>query len=50
MFNDVILLQPTSPLRSTDDIDSLIDLSLKSDSDSMVSITESIYNPEIFFI
>ncbi len=48
-YDNIILLQPTSPLRSTDDIDSLINLSVKSKSDSVVSITESIYKPEIYF-
>ena len=48
-YDNVLLLQPTSPLRSTNDIDALINLSHKSKSDSVVSITESIYKPEIYY-
>lgn len=41
----VVLLQPTSPLRTSADIDSAIDLFLKGDCDSVISITETSHPP-----
>jgi CMP-N,N'-diacetyllegionaminic acid synthase len=39
-FDGVLLLQPTSPLRTADDIAGLIDLALESGSDSIVSVSK----------
>ncbi len=44
----VVLLQPTSPLRTAQDIDAAVALALQRDADSVVSISESPAHP--FFI
>ena len=41
----VLLLQPTSPLRSTEDIDNAIRLVLEKDADSVVSVCEALSHP-----
>jgi CMP-N,N'-diacetyllegionaminic acid synthase len=41
----VLLLQPTSPLRSSQDIDDSIQLALEHDADSVVSVCEAPYHP-----
>jgi CMP-N,N'-diacetyllegionaminic acid synthase len=41
----VLLLQPTSPLRSSQDIDDSIKLALGKDADSVVSVCEAPYHP-----
>ncbi|MDF2946848.1 MAG: acylneuraminate cytidylyltransferase [Bacillales bacterium] len=40
-YDYVILLQPTSPFRTVDDIDNAIELLLKNDCDGIVSVCES---------
>ena len=42
---DVLLLQPTSPLRTADDIESIVDLRQKAGSESAVSLTLSAKHP-----
>ena len=44
----VLLLQPTSPLRSASDIESSIDLALKSDCDSVISVYELSHHHPVF--
>jgi CMP-N,N'-diacetyllegionaminic acid synthase len=41
----VLLLQPTSPLRTSEDIDASIQLALENDADSVVSVCEAPYHP-----
>ena len=41
----VLLLQPTSPLRSTEDIDNAIRLALEKDADSVVSVCQASSHP-----
>jgi N-acylneuraminate cytidylyltransferase/CMP-N,N'-diacetyllegionaminic acid synthase len=41
----VLLLQPTSPLRTADDIDSAIELSVQQNADSVVSVCEAPTHP-----
>jgi CMP-N-acetylneuraminic acid synthetase len=41
----VVILQPTSPLRTSDDIDSSIKIFLKNDCDSVVSVCEFSHSP-----
>ena len=41
----VVILQPTSPLRTSDDIDSAIEIFLKKDCDSVVSVCEFDHSP-----
>lgn len=41
----VVLLQPTSPLRNSQDIDNAIDLFLKDECDSVISVRESEHPP-----
>lgn len=45
VYELIILLQPTSPLRVTEDIDRLIELSIESKSDCVVSVCEAEHNP-----
>ena len=45
MYDIIVLLQPTSPLRSTKDIDNSIDLFLSSSCDSVVSVCEATHSP-----
>ncbi len=44
-FDAVVLLQPTSPLRTVEDIDKLITLAIEKDSKAMVSVCESVEAP-----
>lgn len=44
-FDTVVLLQPTSPLRTTDDIDQCIELARSSGAPSVVSVTEAAKHP-----
>ncbi len=44
-FDIVVLLQPTSPLRSSDDIDSAVRLLVETESESCISVTESHPHP-----
>jgi CMP-N-acetylneuraminic acid synthetase len=44
-FSHVVLLQPTSPFRTVDDIDHGIELSIKSNADSLVSVSEAKTHP-----
>lgn len=44
-FDAVLLLQPTSPLRENQDIETAIDLMAKKDANSIVSVTESPSHP-----
>ena len=39
-FDDLILLQPTSPLRDSDDIDAAIDLMSANDSNAVISVND----------
>ncbi len=48
-IDDLILLQPTSPLRRLKDIEDIFQKRLKFQSDSAVSITKSTKNMDIFF-
>lgn len=48
-FDWVLLLQPTSPLRSTEDIDNAIELCLKSHAKSCVSVHQSTESPYWMF-
>lgn len=41
----IVLLQPTSPLRTTEDIDNAIDLLLKKNCDSVISVYEASHPP-----
>lgn len=45
-YDYVILLQPTSPLRSTADIDAAIELCVKQQAPACVSVTEVTENPQ----
>lgn len=45
----VLLLQPTSPLRTSRDIDSAIEMALKKDADAVVSVVESERHPAHIF-
>jgi CMP-N,N'-diacetyllegionaminic acid synthase len=44
-YSHIILLQPTSPLRTTKDIDNSIELLQDSDSDAVVSVCEAEHSP-----
>lgn len=44
-FDYVILLQPTSPLRTSDDIDTAIESVIEADKDSLISVCECSENP-----
>lgn len=44
-FGIIILLQPTSPLRKTEDIDKATELFLKGTCESIVSVCEAVKNP-----
>ena len=48
-FDIVIVLQPTSPLRTVVDIDSAIELFLKSKCDSVIGMTEVTHPPEFMY-
>jgi len=48
-YDYVCLLQPTSPLRTADDIDGAIDLALSRRADAVVGITTSPVNPELVY-
>ena len=49
VYESMILLQPTSPLRTSKDIDSVIKIGLQKNVQSVVSIAESIYAPQLFY-
>jgi N-acylneuraminate cytidylyltransferase/CMP-N,N'-diacetyllegionaminic acid synthase len=44
-FNSVLVLQPTSPLRTTDDIDDLLNFAAQKKASSIVSVTEADIHP-----
>lgn len=44
-YNSVLLLQPTSPLRNTEDIDSCLSLVERTNAKSVVSVTEADIHP-----
>ena len=44
-FDVVVLLQPTSPLRRTEDIDNCIEILIKNDAEAVVSVTETKNHP-----
>lgn len=44
-FKYVLLLQPTSPLRSKDDIDKAMELALEKNADSVVSVCQALSHP-----
>ena len=44
-YHTLVLLQPTSPLRSTEDIDSAIELFFANECESLVSVSEVKINP-----
>jgi CMP-N,N'-diacetyllegionaminic acid synthase len=44
-YDSVLLLQPTSPLRTTEDIDGLLSLVSEKNASSMVSVTEAAAHP-----
>jgi CMP-N,N'-diacetyllegionaminic acid synthase len=48
--NIVVLLQPTSPLRNSNDIDDAIELFLNSECDSVISVCETKINPFWAFV
>ena len=48
-FDDVLLLQPTSPLRTNIDIKNIINLKEKYNAESLVSVCETKENPALFF-
>lgn len=48
-YDFVVLLQPTSPLRNTSDIDKCIELCLKKDSNACVSVSETEKSPYWMF-
>lgn len=48
-FESIILLQPTSPLRITKDIDSVIKLGIENNFNSVVSITNCMHSPQLFY-
>ncbi|MBN2735018.1 MAG: acylneuraminate cytidylyltransferase family protein [Methanomicrobiaceae archaeon] len=41
----IVLLQPTSPFRTSSDIDAALELFLQNDCDSVISVTESNHSP-----
>ncbi|MDW7777164.1 MAG: acylneuraminate cytidylyltransferase family protein [Methanosarcinales archaeon] len=45
----IILLQPTSPLRNTTDIDTALDIFMKTDCDSVISMSEVKHSPYWYF-
>ncbi len=49
IYEDVLLLQPTSPLRNDIDIQNIINIRNKYDSTSVVSVTLAKENPALFF-
>lgn len=44
-YDLIVLLQPTSPLRTTEDIDGAIELALKTNADSVISVSETEHHP-----
>ena len=48
-FDNVFLLQPTSPLRTNLDLDESMELLIKSNSESLVSLSESQKHPALNF-
>lgn len=48
-YDIILLLQPTSPLRTTDDIDQSLKFMLKNKRNSCVSFVELKYRPELMF-
>jgi CMP-N-acetylneuraminic acid synthetase len=50
LYDFVIYLQPTSPLRDVEDVDSAIDAILKKQGNSLISVTEYGYEPFKCFV
>ena len=48
-FDEVLLLQPTSPLRIVEDIKNVIEIKRKFNADSVVSVCEARHNPSLLF-
>ena len=48
-FDEVLLLQPTSPLRIVEDIKNIIEIKRKFNADSVVSVCEARHNPSLLF-
>ena len=46
-FRYIMILQPTSPLRSSKDINSTLDLLKKKNQKIVISISESMENPNV---
>ena len=49
VYDYVVLLQPTSPLRRAEDIDGCMELCLRRNAPACVSVTQSAYNPYWMF-
>lgn len=44
-ISEIVVLQPTSPLRTTEDIDNSIEIYLKNNADSVISMVEMVHPP-----
>lgn len=44
-INEFLVLQPTSPLRTSQDIDNAIEIYIKNNADSVISVTEMSHSP-----
>ena len=49
IFDYILLLQPTSPLKTSEDIANIINLQKKYDASSLVSVCEANENPALFY-